>query len=74
MIHSRILAALFAAFMSTGTAQAHDLGDGGTHFHMAEAQGLATVFSVFSDHAWLVLAVAAALIVTGLALRRWKRG
>ena len=63
---------LFAAFISAGTtatAQAHNLGDSGAHFHMADSQGLA---AAFPDHPWLVLAVATSLIVVGHALGRWK--
>ncbi len=64
---------LFAAFISAGTtatAQAHNLGDSGAHFHMADSQGLA---AAFPDHPWLVLTVAVFLMVTGLVLRNWKR-
>ena len=64
---------LFAAFISAGTtatAQAHNLGDSGAHFHMADSQGLA---AAFPDHSWLVLTVAVFLMVTGLVLRNWKR-
>ncbi|HJO88668.1 MAG: hypothetical protein QGF18_03360 [Alphaproteobacteria bacterium] len=64
---------LFAAFISAGataTVQGHDLGDSGTHFHMAESQGLA---AAFPDHPWLVLTMSLSFMVTGLVLRRWKR-
>ncbi|MDP7310890.1 MAG: hypothetical protein QF833_01915 [Alphaproteobacteria bacterium] len=70
MTLSRIPAALCAAFIVTGTAKAHDLGNGGSHFHVAESQGLA---AAFPDHPWLVLTVAVFLMVTGLVLRNWKR-
>ena len=71
MILSRIPAALFTALTTTATAQAHDLGDGGTHPRFSEDQGLA---ALFSNHGSLILAVAASLIVTGLVLKNWKRG
>ena len=71
MTLSRIPAVLFTALTTTATAQAHGLGDGGTHPHFAEYQGLA---ALFSNHGSLILAVAASLIVTGLVLKNWKRG
>ncbi len=74
MIPSRIAAAFFAALTTTATAatvQAHNLSDGGGHFHAAETQGLV---ALFADHGWLVLAVAIILMATGLVLRNWKRG
>ncbi|MDP7310907.1 MAG: hypothetical protein QF833_02000, partial [Alphaproteobacteria bacterium] len=60
----------FISAGTTVTAQAHDLGDSGAHFHTAESQGLA---AAFPDHPWLVLTVAVFLMVTGLVLRNWKR-
>ena len=70
MTLSRIPAAIFAALTTATAVQAHDLGDGGAHQHFAEHQGLT---ALFTNHSWLVLAVAASLIVTGLVLKNWKR-
>ena len=70
MTLSRIPAAIFAALTTATAAQAHNLGDGGAHPHFAENQGLT---ALFANHSWLVLAVAASLIVTGLVLKNWKR-